>query len=118
MKQRTKDKKMKVINKKMKKTIKLAVVALLAAVSLSAVAEMVWVRCHKCNGRGLLCSTCNNTGRRKCYICNGTGWFFVPGLGNQVCTGCEGGTRMCMDCVMTSVGCPDCNARGGRFVER
>ena len=96
-------------------------VALVLASSI-ALADVVYIACRRCNGRGLLCSVCNNTGRRTCYVCNGRGGFNMPGPFGapmwQICNSCEGGTRMCMDCVTTSVGCPDCGARGGIWVDR
>ena len=88
---------------------------------LAATAAMAdWVTCKRCNGRGLLCSTCNNTGRMKCYVCNGRGGYIMSGpFGSQmwqVCTSCDGGTRLCTGCFTTSIGCPDCGARGGKWV--
>lgn len=115
--------KMRSKNTKMMKVIKTGVVSLLAVASLTAMAEMVWVSCRRCNGRGLLCSTCNNTGMARCSMCNGQGGFYHPGpFGSTSYTTCYkcGGmkTTPCMDCVMTAVGCPDCGARGGKLVER
>ena len=101
-----------------RRKVGLMVLGMASLAATVALADLVYVTCRRCNGRGLLCSTCNNTGRMKCYVCNGRGMFFVPGFGNQVCTACEGGTRMCTGCITTSVGCPDCGARGGRWVNR
>ena len=92
------------------------------ATSVALAADWVYVTCRRCNGRGLLCSTCNNTGRMRCPVCNGRGGYNMPGpFGTQmwqICTACDGGTRLCTGCITTAVGCPDCGARGGKLVYR
>ena len=91
------------------KAIGLVVIAMIA---LSAIAELVWVTCPRCNGRKFLCSYCNGTGQMRCTVCNGTGMFM-----GWACTACTGGKRMCTNCVMAPE-CPRCNTAGGYWVNK
>lgn len=84
----------------------------IAMIALSAIAELVWVTCPRCNGRKFLCSYCNGTGQMRCTVFNGTGKFM-----GWACTACTGGKRMCTNCVM-SPACPQCNAAGGYWVNK
>ena len=103
--------------KKMKKRLglkRLKVIGfvVIAMIALSAIAELVWVTCPRCNGRKFLCSYCNGTGQMRCTVCNGTGMFM-----GWACTACTGGKRMCTNCVMAPE-CPQCNAAGGYWVNK
>ena len=94
------------------RSLRLFGVVAIALIAITAIAEMVWVTCPRCNGRKFLCSYCNGTGQMRCTVCNGTGMFM-----GWACTACNGGKRMCTNCVMAPA-CPNCNAAGGHWVNK